>query len=229
MQLYIGNKNYSSWSLRGWLALAQAGIPFDEVRLQLSFSADSDFHRRLVAAGGSGKVPMLVEDDGFAVWDTLAIVEYANEKFPQAGLWPADARQRARARTLCAEMHSGFSALRSACGMNLEADLRTVGAKIWDENAAVRADLARIEHLWTEQLAASGGPLLFGAHFCAADAFFAPVATRIRTYGLPVGAAASKYIDAVLALPAMQRWTKEALAEHEWVEDDEPYRVSPRA
>jgi glutathione S-transferase len=227
MQLYIGNKNYSSWSLRGWLALAGAGIPFDEVRLTLAFSPDSEFHRRLKALGGNAKVPALVDDDGFVVWDSLAIVEYVNEKFPDAGLWPADARQRARARSLCAEMHSGFGALRSTCGMNLEADLRAVGARLWDENAALRADVARIEQLWTDQLAASGGPLLFGSRFTAADAFFAPVATRIRTYGLPVGARANAYIDAVFALPAMQRWVKEALAEHEWVEDDEQYRKKP--
>lgn len=224
MQLYIGNKNYSSWSLRPWLALKQLGIPFDEVKLRLNFQAGSEFKTRIAQVSPAGRVPVLV-DDGFAVWETLAIVEYVAEKFPHAGVWPADARARARARTLCAEMHSGFGALRSHCGMNIEADLKTVGARIWEEQAAVRDDVQRIERMWSEQLASSGGPLLFGA-FSAADAFFAPVCTRLRTFGLPVGPAVQGYMQRVFELPAMQEWVRDALAEQDFVQEDEPHRKS---
>jgi glutathione S-transferase len=222
MQLYIGNKNYSSWSLRAWLALAQLQIPFDEVKLRLSFQPGSSFKTRIAQVSPAGRVPVLV-DDGFAVWETIAIVEYIAEKFPQAGVWPADAQARARARSLCAEMHAGFGALRNHCGMNIEADLKAVGARIWDEQAAVRDDVARIERMWSEQLASSGGPFLFGA-FCAADAFFAPVCTRLRTYGLPVGPAAQAYVQRVFELPAMQAWVQDALAEQDFVPEDEPHR-----
>lgn len=225
MKLYIGNKNYSSWSLRPWLLLTQLGIAFDEVMLRLSFSEGSDFKNTLATLGTAGKVPVLVEDDGFAVWDTLAIAEYAAERFPQAGVWPADARARARARSLCAEMHSGFGDLRNHCPMNIEASLAKVGATIWNERAGVRSDVARIERLWKECLDASVGPFLFGA-FSAADAFFAPVCTRLRTYGLPVSAATQAYIDRVYALPSMQAWVKDALAEHDFLDFDEPYRTS---
>jgi glutathione S-transferase len=226
MKLYIGNKNYSSWSLRPWLALRQLGIPFEEVKLRLNFGEGSPFKIALGQLGTAGKVPVLVEDDGFAVWDTLAIVEYAAERFPQAGLWPADARQRARARSLCAEMHSGFGALRSHCPMNIEASLPEVGARLWDTEADLRRDVARVEQLWSETLQRSGGPFLFGA-FSAADAFFAPVCTRLRTYGLPTSAATQAYVDRIYALPAMQEWIKDALAEHDFLDFDEPYRQAP--
>jgi glutathione S-transferase len=226
MKLYIGNKNYSSWSLRPWLALRQLGIPFEEVKLRLSFTEGTPFKLALAQLGAAGKVPALVEDDGFAVWDSLAIVEYAAERFPKAGLWPADARQRARARSLCAEMHSGFGALRGHCPMNIEASLPEVGARLWEAEAPLRSDVARIERLWSEALQQSGGPFLFGA-FSAADAFFAPVCTRLRTYALPTSAAAQAYIDRVHALPAMQEWIKDALAEHDFLDFDEPYRTAP--
>src|SRR5438876_12308414 len=179
MQLYIGNKNYSSWSLRAWLLLRQAGIAFDEVPLRLSFNGDSDFKRALAAVSPAGRVPVLV-DDGFAVWDTLAIAEYLAERHPEKQLWPADRLQRARARSLCAEMHSGFGALRNRCPMNIEASLPEVGARAEREWPDVMADLRRIDAMWSEQLAASGGPFLFGA-FGAVDAFYAPVCSRITT------------------------------------------------
>ena len=223
MQLYIGNKNYSSWSLRAWVALTQHGIPFEEVKLRLSFTEGSPFKNTLQALGAPGRVPVLVDGD-LVVWDTLAIVETVAERFP--ALWPADARQRARARSLCAEMHSGFSALRGHCPMNVEADLAEVGAKIWREQAAVRHDVARIEQLWSEQLAASGGPMLFGG-FCAADAFFAPVAVRLRAYALPIGDTARGYVERLFALPAMQQWVADALAEQDFLDFDEPYRKPP--
>jgi len=224
MQLYIGNKNYSSWSLRAWLALAQLGIPFEEVKLRLDHRPGSEFKTRLAQVAPSGKVPVLV-DDGFAVWETLAILEYVADKLPHAGVWPADRLARARARALCAEMHAGFGALRNHCGMNIEADLKAVGARVWDEQAAVRDDVRRIEQMWSEQLANSGGPFLFGP-FCAADAFFAPVCARLRTYGLPVGPAVQGYVQRVFELPAMQAWVKDALAEEDFIEFDEPYRKS---
>jgi glutathione S-transferase len=223
MQLYIGNKNYSSWSLRPWLLMRQAGIPFEERRLSLDFSPGSTFRQTIAAVSPAGRVPVLVDDDGFAVWDTLAIVEYLAEKFPDRSIWPAAQRERARARSLCAEMHGGFGALRQHCPMNLEAALPEVGARLVAEQPAVAADLARLEQMWREQLRDSGGPFLFGA-FGAADAFYAPVCTRIRTYGLPMAGDAAGYVERVLAVPAMQQWHAQALAEHEWIADDEPYR-----
>lgn len=226
MKLYIGNKNYSSWSLRPWLALRQLGIPFEEVKLRLSFTDGSDFKNTLQALGAPGKVPLLVDDDGFVVWDTLAIIETVAERFAQAGLWPLDARRRARARSLCAEMHSGFGALRSHCPMNIEADLAEVGQRIWREQPEVQRDVARIEQLFAEALRDSGGPFLFGP-FSAADAFYAPVCTRLRTYGLPMRDETRGYVERVFALPAMRQWVSEALSEHDFLDFDEPYRAAP--
>ena len=224
LELYIGNKNYSSWSLRPWLLLTQAGIPFREVMVRFdSFGADSAFKATVGRISPVGKVPVLV-DDGFAVWDTLAIAEYVAERFPEKHLWPADARQRARARSVCAEMHSGFTALRSHCPMNIEAALPEVGRIVWRDQAGVRADLARIEAIWTELLDAHGGSMLFG-DFGIADAYYAPVCSRIRTYALPVSPAVAAYVDRVHALPAMQAWTADALAEHDFIDFDEPYRA----
>jgi glutathione S-transferase len=226
LKLYIGNKNYSSWSMRPWVLLRQAGIPFEEVMVRFdAFDPGSAFKRTLNAVTPVGKVPVL-EDDGFAVWDTLAIAEYLAEKFPEKQLWPADARARARARSVCAEMHSGFAGLRSACAMNIEAHLPEVGAIALRDKPAVRADLDRLVAMWTELLAASGGPMLFG-EFSIADAYYAPVATRIKTYALPVPAPVTAYIDRLLALPGVKAWMDDALAEHDFVDFDEPYRVRP--
>lgn len=225
LELYIGNKNYSSWSLRPWLLLTQAGISFREVMVRFdSFGADSSFKATVGRISPVGKVPVLV-DDGFAVWDTLAIAEYLAERFPEHRLWPADPQARARARSVCAEMHSGFTALRGHCPMNIEASLPEIGRIVWRDQPGVRADLARIETIWTELLSAHGGPLLFGG-FGIADAYFAPVCSRIRTYALPVNATVAAYVDRVLGLPAMQTWTAQALAEQDFVAFDEPYRAS---
>ena len=225
MQLYIGNKNYSSWSLRPWLLMRHAGIAFDEVALRLSFDADSPFKHSLAALAPTGKVPVLV-DDGFAVWDTLAIAEYLAEKFPQHALWPRDSQQRARARSLCAEMHSGFTALRNAYPMNIEADLSEVGARLLRDTPEVGQDLAHIDAMWRQQLTATNGPFLFGA-FTIADAYFAPVATRIHSYALPVSAPSIAYVERILALPAMVEWTDAARAENDFLAFDEPYRTQP--
>jgi glutathione S-transferase len=224
LQLYIGNKNYSSWSLRPWLLMRHAGIEFTEVALRLSFDNDSAFKRRLASITPTGRVPVLV-DDGFAVWDTLAIAEYLAEKFPAKKLWPGDSKQRARARSLCAEMHSGFGALRSNCPMNIEASLADVGARLLAEKDDLRRDLKRIVEMWSEQLQASGGPFLFG-EFGIVDAFFAPVTWRITGYALPVPDVIKRYVDSVHALPAMRAWTEAALAEHDFLDYDEPYRTS---
>lgn len=225
LKLYIANKNYSSWSLRPWLLMAQAGIAFEEVMVPFDdLAPTSPFKQTLQPLAPTGQVPLLVDGD-LVVWDTLAIAEYLAEKFPQAGLWPADPKARARARSVCAEMHAGFGALRSHCPLNIEARLPDVGARLLQEQPGLRADLRRIVELWSELLGAHGGPLLFG-RFTIADAYFAPVCSRLRTYGLPVPPVAAAYIDAVFALPGMQAWVAEALAEQEFLDFEEPYRQS---
>ena len=224
LKLYIGNKNYSSWSMRPWVLLTQAGIPFEEVMVRFdSFDAGSTFKQAVGAQNPVGKVPVLV-DDGFAVWDTLAIAETLAEQFPDKQLWPADPQARARARSVCAEMHSGFGALRSACPMNIEASLPDIGALALRDQPAVRADLARLVAMWSELLAQHGGPMLFG-DFTIADAYFAPVVMRIRTYALPVPPAVAAYIERVCALPGVKAWIDGALAEQDFLDFEEPYRL----
>ena len=226
LKLYIGNKNYSSWSMRPWVLLRQAGIPFEEIVIRFdSFEGGSEFKKRIGAISPVGKVPVL-DDDGLIVWDTLAIAEYVAERFPEKMLWPADVRARARARSVCAEMHSGFGHLREACTMNVEADLSGVGRLIWRDKSGVRADVARITGMWQELLAAHRGPMLFG-DFSVADAFFAPVCLRLKTYALPVPADIAAYIERVYALPGVQAWVEGALAESDFCEFEEPYRLRP--
>jgi glutathione S-transferase len=224
LQLYIGNKNYSSWSMRPWVAMRQFGIPFEEVMLRFdSFDADSQFKQALARVSPAGTVPVLV-DEGFSVWDTLAIAEYLAEKFPQHALWPRDVRARARARSLCAEMHAGFRALRGACSMNIEASMPEVGQRVLAEKPGVRADLERLAAAWQEALATSGGPFLFG-DYSLADAYFAPVVARIRTYGLPLAStAAAAWAERLWASEGVQAWVADALAEKEFLAFEEPYR-----
>ncbi len=200
--LYIGNKNYSSWSLRPWVLLRQLNIPFREHLVPFGGDQDPDAYR---VFSPTGKVPCLV-DGAITVWDSLAITEYAGER--HAGVWPAEEAPRAWARCAAAEMHSGFQALRNTCGMNCGLRITLHGV-----DAPLRRDLARLEALWGDGLAKFGGPFLTGAHFCAADAFFAPVAFRIQTYDPPLGAEARRYAARLLALPAMQDWYAAALAE----------------
>ncbi len=224
LQLYIGNKNYSSWSMRAGVLLAQAGIPHQEVMVRFdSFAPGSQFRKTMDALCPTGKVPVLVDGDQ-VVWDTLAIAEYLAEQFPEKKLWPADPRARARARSVCAEMHSGFAALRSACPMNIEAHLHAVGQLIWRDKPAVQKDVARLVAMWTELLQAHGGPMLFGA-FTIADAYYAPVCMRLKTYGLPVPPEISAYIERVCALPGVKAWVDAALAEQDFLDFEEPYRV----
>ena len=226
LKLYIGNKNYSSWSMRPWVLLKQAGIRFEETVLRFdAFTADSQFKQRLGSISPAGRVPVLV-DEGFVVWDTLAIAEYVAEKFPELQLWPAAVQARARARSVCAEMHSGFSALRGACGMIIEASLPEAGELIWRDNAAVRADVARLVEMWSELLDQHQGPMLFGA-FSIADAYFAPVCMRLKTFALPVPARIAAYAERVRDLPGVKAWIGDALAEKDFLDFEEPYRLKP--
>ncbi len=225
LKLYIGNKNYSSWSMRPWVLLRQAGIPFQEVMVRFdSFDGESTFKDTLRAVTPAGRVPVL-EDDGFVVWDTLAIAEYAAEKFPEKQLWPQEAKARARARSVCAEMHSGFGSLRSHCPMNIEASLPQAGAIVWRDQPGVRADVQRIVAMWTALLEEHKGPMLFG-EFSVADAYFAPVCMRLKNYALPVPGHITDYVRRVCALPGVKAWIEEAQAEKDFLDFEEPYRTS---
>ncbi len=224
VQLYIANKNYSSWSMRPWVLLRQAGIDFEEVFVRFdSFAPDSQFKAALKGINPAGKVPVLVHD-GLAVWDSLAIAEYVAEQFPEKKLWPTDRAARARARSVCADMHSGYMGLRSACPMNIEAQLPDIGALALRDKPAVRADLDRLCNLWSGLLREHGGPMLFG-DFSVADAYFAPVVMRLNTYALPVPADVRAYMDRVCALPSVKAWTIGALAEQDFIDFEEPFRL----
>ncbi|QCX50281.1 glutathione S-transferase family protein [Ralstonia pseudosolanacearum] len=218
MKLVIGNKNYSSWSLRPWLLARQAGIPFEEVRLRLGSESFAAEVRRYSPAG---RVPVLADGD-LTVWDSLAICETLAERFPRARLWPEDPKARAHARSICAEMHTGFTALRGQMPMNVTAVLPGMG---W--NVAVQRDVDRIAQIWTElrQKYAAEGPFLFG-HFTVADAFYAPVVSRFATYGVRLPELAKTYADHILNLNAMQEWIESARGEHDFLADDEPYRTA---
>jgi glutathione S-transferase len=212
MKLIIGNKNYSSWSFRPWIAMKAAGIAFEERLISLN---DPEFKRAIAPVSQNGKVPAL-DDDGVHVWETLAILEYLAEKFPHAGLWPAAPSARAHARAVAAEMHGGFVALRGECPMNF---WRPVKQRELSPEA--RADVARIDAMWAECLDRYGGPFLFGS-FGAADAMYAPVVSRFRTYAVEVGAASRAYMDAIMALPAWREWKEAALKEPWILPYDEP-------
>ncbi len=220
MQLVIGNKNYSSWSMRPWVLMKQLGIPFEERKLRFDFKEGSAFRVAVAAISPARRVPVLLNGD-LAVWDSLAITETLAEQHPS--VWPSQKAARARARSLVCEMHSGFGALRNHCPMNIEASLPDVGARLWSEQAAVRDDLARIEGAWADALAGSSGPFLFG-EFSAADAFFAPVCMRISTYHLPVSSTTQAYVQRVSATRAVAAWVADSLAEKDYLDFDEPYR-----
>lgn len=199
--LHIGNKNYSSWSLRPWAAMKGCGIAFEE-RLH---RFGPDFARQVAAVTPSGRVPCLV-DDATTVWDSLAIIEYLAER--HAGVWPSAAQARAWARCAAAEMHSGFNAMRSLHSMNIG-----VRVNVTSRSVELSADIARIEALWNEGLARFGGPYLAADHFSAVDAFFAPVVFRFQTYGVPLHGAAAAYQQRMLAHPVLRDWECAALAE----------------
>jgi glutathione S-transferase len=221
-RLLVGNKNYSSWSLRPWLLMRQAGIDFVEEKIGFN---DPQFKARVQRWSPAGRVPVLVDHDrgDLVVWDSLAIAEYLAERDPDRGLWPADPAARATARAVCAEMHSGFTNLRSMMAMNVSARLPGFG---W--NLAVQADIDRISAIWTGLRGASAGrgPFLFG-RFSAADAYFAPVVFRFNTYQPALAAPVAEYMATMLALPAMREWAEAAAQENDFVADDEPYRRAP--
>ena len=208
LHLVIGNKNYSSWSFRTWLAMKVAGIPFEETLVSLEAA---DFKARLTALSGAGKVPVLIDGE-IRVWESLAILEYLAEKFSQAALWPRDAAARAHARAIASEMHAGFQALRNHLPMNI---WRPVKVRPLDDGSKANAE--RIDAIWRDCRAryAAGGPFLFGA-FGAADAMYAPVIWRFHTYAVEVSAVARAYMDAMMALPAWREWADAARRET-WV------------
>ena len=207
-KIVLGNKNYSSWSLRGWLALKRCGVAFDEEVIPLY---QDDWRARLLAVSPAGKVPVLLHD-GRAIWDSLAIAEYLAELFPAAGLWPEERAARALARAVSAEMHAGFAALRNAMPMNFRGDIQAPR-----RDPAVEADIARVAELWRDCRTrfGAGGPFLFG-EFSAADAFYAPVAARFAAYDVELPELAAAYRDAVLAWPDVEEWRRAAVTEP-WV------------
>ena len=207
--LTLSSKNYSSWSLRGWLLTRFAGLAFQEVMVSPD---DEDARKELLLLAPSIRVPCL-RHEGSTVWNTLAIAEYLNETFPKAGLWPADRIARAHARAVCGEMNSGFANLRSALPMNLKG--RFPKHKIW---TGAKPDIERIVEIWSDCLTRYGGPFLFGRKRSAADAIFAPVATRFMTYDVALPTACAEYRDTILALPEMQEWVAQAKLEPEEID-----------
>jgi glutathione S-transferase len=216
MKLVIANKNYSSWSLRPWLLLRHSGIAFDEEKLGFN---DPDFKAKALRYSATARVPVLVDGD-LVIWDSIAIAEYAAERYPDKHLWPEDARARAHARSLCAEMHSGFAAMRDRMAFNCELSIKNV---LFDLD--VMRDVARVIDLWSTCRArhAADGPFLFG-RFSIADAFYAPVTRRFVTYGTKLPEVAERYVATIDALPAMQAWLAEAREEKDYVPHDELYR-----
>ncbi len=218
LTLVIANKNYSSWSMRPWVLLRGRGIAFQERMLKFE---SAEWRDQIARLSPTELVPVLWEGEpgpGFASWDTLAIAERLHELFPDRAIWPAEPRARARARSVAAEMHSGFRALRGAMPMNIRSRYPGKGM-----NEGVAGDIARISAIW----AAAARPFLFG-EFCAADAFYAPVATRLVTYGVELKGAAREYQQALLESPGVKAWVADALQETEFVAEDEPYATPSR-
>lgn len=213
LHLIIGNKNYSSWSLRPWFAMKMAKLSFDETVIQLDVP---ETKARIAEHSGAGRVPVLHHGQ-VAVWESLAILEYLAETFPEKNLWPAGKAARATARAISSEMHAGFSALRNACPMNLRRKRKKAAM-----DAAVRADVARIDHIWTScrEKYGKGGKFLFG-RFSNADAMYMPVVTRFDTYDIRVSPAARAYMDHMLGTPAFREWKEAGVAENWTIHADE--------
>ena len=205
LKLILGNKNYSSWSLRPWIAMRNAGIPFDEEVIPLYEPGSAE---RMAAFSPTGKVPVLFDGD-MVIWESLAILDHIAERFPKAQLWPADPKARAYARAIAAEMHAGFVPLRRLCPMNMRRESRRL-----ELTAEVEANVRRIEQIWTEcrERFGDGGPFLFGA-FGAADAMYVPIVSRFSSYAIEVDAVAKAYMAAVMVLPAYVEWREAGLAE----------------
>jgi glutathione S-transferase len=214
--LTLNSKNYGAWSLRGWLLCRMAGLDFVE---HIVDSTEPGVRAELLLLSPSILVPRL-EHDGFVVWDTLAIAEYLHERFPRAGLLPEDPGDRARSRSVCGEMHSGFANLRAALPMNIKA--RHHDYKLW---AGAQADIERILTIWCDCLSASGGPYLFGRKPTVADAMYAPVCTRFITYGVELPPKATEYVGRILDLPDMAEWIQAAEAEPDGLAELEPLEV----
>jgi glutathione S-transferase len=214
LTLIIGNKNYSSWSLRPWIALKVKDIPFDETVIPLYRPGSRE---EILKYSPAGKVPVLIDGDEH-VWESLAILEHLAERFPAAHLWPEDPRTRSHARAVATEMHAGFAALRRDCTMNM-----WLPPKPRPQSDEVKADVARIELLWSDCRGRYGqnGPFLFG-DFTAADAMYAPVVSRFHTYGIPVNATSRAYMEAVMALPAWHEWYDAAMKETWIMQHNEP-------
>lgn len=208
--LTISSKNYGAWALRGWLMARLARLDFDEHVIPPD---DPAMKAEMLLLSASMRVPSL-DHNGVHVWDTLAIGEYLNEIKPKAGLLPADRKARAHCRAICGEMHSGFSALRSSLPMNIKAHFP--GFKVWSR---AQADIDRIEEIWNGCLATYGGPYLFGASPCMADAMYAPVVTRFITYDVAIDPACVAYCDTIMALPAMKEWVAAAEAEPDEIDE----------
>jgi glutathione S-transferase len=198
MKLIIGDKNYSSWSMRPWVMMKQMGLVFDEVLVPLG---KPETKASILEHSPSGKVPCLITGDGESVWESLAILETLAERYPEQGVWPSDAAARAHARAISSEMHAGFGELRNNMPMNVCARQPGEGS-----TPGALADVARIDAIWTECLARYGGPFLFGKAFCAADAMYAPVVSRFITYAPPLSDAARAYVERVSAVPAVREW-----------------------
>lgn len=214
LKLVIGNKNYSSWSMRPWVAMTAFGIPFEEVRIGLD---RPDTSARIGQYSAAGRVPVLVSGKT-TVWDSLAICEYLAEQFPDKGMWPQDVEARAMARSICAEMHSGFTGLRSAMWMNIRASFPGKG-----RTPAAQNDISRICEIWEDCLAHSGPRQFLFGDFSIADAYFSPVVMRFRTYGVWMAPALQAYMDRVAAHPAVAQWVRDALAEQERLEKYDVY------
>lgn len=219
MKLIICNKNYSSWSLRGWLLLRELGIDFEEEKLSFN---DPEWKKRVLAISPAGRVPILVDGD-LVVWDTIAIAEHVAERHPDKNVWPADPAARALARSVCAEMHAGFTNLKNNMPMNISGRFPGLG---W--NIEVQDDIDRIIAIWTNarERFGSGGDMLFGG-FSAADAFYAPVVWRFVTHEVELPPVAAAYVEAMRALPSMQDWERVAREEDDFIAMDEPYRRGP--
>ena len=228
MKLYIGNKTYSSWSMRPWVLMHAKNIAFEEVFVPFdSFEETSEFKQTMSALHPMSSVPALAAE-GLLIGDSLAIADYLAEAYPQAGIWPDERLMRAKARELAAIMHSGFGALRDHCLMNIGADLVAVGQDLYEKHDGLRRDLARLEAVLAPFLRedSSAGDFLCG-EFSAADAFYAPVMTRIETYGLPVSSRLAAYQQRVLSHAAVRAWYELALAENIFLDFEEPYRSWP--
>ncbi len=222
--LFIGNKNTDAWSMGPWVLMKQAGIAFNEQLVRNDDPENVDVKNALRAVTPLGKLPVLVDPSlgsNPSIWDSLAMCEYLAEVHPELNLWPANRTARARARSLCAEMHAGFSELRSLCPMNIEVRLPTIGERLIHSNNAFCDDLNRLVNMWQTQLKLSGGPMLFG-EFTIADAYFVSMCMRIRTYALPVSPPVQAYISRIIALPSVAEWMAKAEREANFLIYEEP-------